>query len=178
MKVAVFDLETTGLRAGFGRVLCGSVLSYPSEEMFTYTTDPSRVYDDRTVAKELRDKLDEHQLLVTWNGKKFDMPFLNTRLVANHMNRLPRKFHLDLIYYAKGWHGIDPGGASLERVGAFFGLDETKMVVDQEVWARANAGDPRALAVIVKRCESDVRMTYDVYWKLLDFVGKVERYGQ
>ena len=37
--LAVWDLETTGLKGDFGRLLCGSILSYPSGEIKTFRID-------------------------------------------------------------------------------------------------------------------------------------------
>lgn len=180
MKVAFFDLESTSLD-GEGRILCGSVYSYPEGKMYTYVRDDLnngfRPWDDRSVVKAIRDKLNEHQLLVGWFSKGFDAPLLNTRLSFYGMNRLNRHFHCDLCFYAKGWHGIKPRNARLATVAEFYNL-ERKMHVDRETWIRADHGDDKAMKIIASRCESDVRILYEIYWKLLPFVGQLSRYGQ
>ncbi|MEK0326396.1 MAG: hypothetical protein QQN63_11900, partial [Nitrosopumilus sp.] len=76
--------------------------------------------------------------------------------------------HLDAIWYAKGWRGIKPNGASLAAVAEFFGLEESKMKVDADTWIKARTGNRKAMDIIVERCESDVRLTQEVTERLLD----------
>ena len=128
--------------------------------------------------REIRDKLNEHQMIVGWYSKGFDLPFLNTRLTRFGMKGLDRHFHLDLMWTCRGWHGIKPRNAKLSTVAEFFNLEERKMDVDVEIWARASRGDKRSINILVHRCESDVRLLEQIYWKMLPFVTRLERYGR
>ena len=181
MKVAFFDLETSDLKADIGRILVGSVYSYPEGTMKTFRLDEvnngERMWDDRKIARLIRDELNKHQLVVGWYSKGFDLPFLSTRLANYNMDRIKRHFHLDLIWYARGWSGIKPRNSRLATVAEFFNLGERKMAVDVEVWVRAMHGDTKAFKILSERCESDVRLTEKIYWKLLPFVSRLERYG-
>lgn len=182
MRIAFWDIETTSLNAGIGRLLCSSIYTYPSSRMRTLRideiNDSGELWDDSKMAIMVRDRLAEHQMVVTWYGKGFDLSFLNTRLAAAGEEPIKRHFHLDLYWYAKGWHGIKPGGASLENVAEFFNLGERKMKIEKQVWTRAGMGDSVAIDEIAARCESDVRLLYGVYGHMLPFVSRIERYGR
>lgn len=63
-KIAVFDLETSDLDGDFGRLLCGSILSYPSFEMKTFRWDhySDSIADDEQIAVDIRDELEDHHI--------------------------------------------------------------------------------------------------------------------
>lgn len=181
MRTATFDLETTELKADVGRLLIGSVMDYHTEEIFTFSIDPDRAYDDRTVCKEVRDKLQEYHLLVGWNILGFDLPFLQTRLAQNKMNKLGRVFYCDLMYHYRGWHGLKPRNSKLSTVAEFWDLPERKDDLDVKYWSKAMAGHEPSLRRLEERCESDCRLTHQIYEETLDFDGmisKIKRYGQ
>jgi hypothetical protein len=56
----------------------------------------------------VRERLEACALVVTFNGKSFDLPLLRTRLVMNRMPPAPDRPHLDLLHVARRVH--KPGG--------------------------------------------------------------------
>ena len=182
MKVACFDLETTNLKADVGRLLCGSIYSFPSGEMTTYRIDecPRKHFtDDVVLAERIRDKLEEHSILIGWNSKGFDVPFLNTRLVQNGKRKMNSHLHVDPMYCFRGWHGLKPRSSKLSTVAEFYDLDERKMDVDVSIWVRAMGGDTEAIDILVERCESDVRLLAHITAKAFEsgLVKNISRYA-
>ncbi len=118
-------------------------------------------------------------MIVTWFGKGFDNPFLQTRLAEYGMKPLERIWHIDLCFYYRGWSGLKPRSSKLETVAEFWNLDERKDKLDVKYWSQAMAGHKPSLDRIVERCESDVRLTYEIYKKTMDrrLVSRIERYG-
>jgi uncharacterized protein YprB with RNaseH-like and TPR domain len=182
-RIAYFDIETTGFKPELQRIVCAVILSYPSMEYNVFRLDEIKdkvdFTDDRELCLRVRDCLEQHHLIVTWYGKGFDVPFLNTRLVQNGERKLRNHLHLDPYYYHKGWHGVKPRRASLEAVGEFYGLDERKMQVDTTIWAKVVIGDKEAMDTIVERCKSDALMTAGVTEKAFeaDLVKNITRYA-
>lgn len=169
LKVAYFDLETTNLNADIGRILCGTIRTHEGKVVTYRNSIPNiRKADDREIAIQIRDLLDQHHMLVGWHSKGFDVPFLNTRLVAHGERPLRRHLHLDPRWQMSGWRGLKPRSAKLKVAAEFFGLDEGKMELPVEVWAKAGVGDKDALKTLVERCESDVRLLYSVTQRILD----------
>jgi len=184
MRVAAVDLETTDLKAFMGTLLCGSfqpidpggpdptytkALSFPLIDAF----DPN---PDRELAVRIRDEIEQYNLIVTWNGKMFDIPFLNARLLFHKERPVRPQFHLDLMYYA-GYSANRIGSKKLASVQQFLQITEQKTALDWEIWKRAGKGDPEALAEVVHHCEIDVRVLAEAYWRLLPYVRNLHRAG-
>lgn len=165
MRVAYWDLETTALISDLGRILCGSILCHDGT-IVTHRQDRIRgkrdFADDAEIARRIRNTLEQHDLLVSWYGKGFDHPFLTTRLIQNGDRKLDSKLVLDPCWYMRGWRGLKPRNSKLATAAEFFGLNESKMDVPVEVWARAATGNRIAMDTIVERCESDVRILREV----------------
>lgn len=186
LTMAYFDIETTSLKPDFGHLLCASVLSYPDMEMRTFRVDeygdPEVPYDDSALAVKIRDYLERFHMVGTWYGKAFDVPFLNTRLMAAGERGIASQFHVDFIWYYKGWRGVKTTGSKLETVAEFYKLGERKMKLDREVFAQAaywnTPNGKRQLDTIVERCESDVRLTCEVGARTFDqgLVKNIQRY--
>ncbi len=175
MRVAYWDIETTDLKGSFGRIICGSVYHVESNKMVTYRLDKyvrtgkaDDMSDDRQLCVDLRDEIEKSNVTCGWYSKGFDIPMLNTRLIKHGERRMKTMLHLDAIWYAKGWRGIKPNGASLAAVAEFFGLEESKMKIDADTWILARTGQKKANDIIQERCESDVRLTQQVTERLLD----------
>jgi uncharacterized protein YprB with RNaseH-like and TPR domain len=162
---AVFDLETTDLKGDFGRLLCGSVLSYPWDGMKTFRIEDyndGKLTLDGPLAVVIRDYIEEHQFSIGYYSKGFDIPFLNTRLLAAGERKMKSIFHYDCIWGYKGWRGVKLSGSSMKTVARYLGIEQ-KMDVNPAVWVEAKAGDREAIDIIVDRCESDVRITMEIY---------------
>jgi uncharacterized protein YprB with RNaseH-like and TPR domain len=181
-RVAYFDLETTGLRPEFDRIICGSVLSYPSGVIKTFRIDESQhndFSDDKDLAILIRNELDRHHIICGWHSKGFDVPFLNTRLLHQGEPRLRTMLHIDPMYHYRGWHGIKPRNSKLSTVAEFWNLEDRKMAVDGQVWVRAQGGNKEAIDTLCERCESDVWLLAEVVGKTFDagMIRNIERYA-
>ena len=175
MRVCYWDIETTDLKASFGRIICGSVYHVQSNKMVTFRLDKyvraktaEGMHDDQQICVDIRNEIEKANVTCGWYSKGFDIPMLNTRLIKHGDRRLKSMLHLDAIWYAKGWRGIKPNGASLAAVAEFFGLEESKQKVDADTWIDARHGSRKAMDIIQERCESDVRLTQEVTERLLD----------
>jgi len=175
IRIATWDLETSGLEGDVGRLLCGSILDHQTGEMTSYRNDKLKgakrknMADDLALAVAIRNKLEHYHITVGWFSKGFDIPFLNTRLVKGGERMLAPHMHLDPIWFCKGWRGIKPRSAKMAVMAEFFNLPERKPGVDVDVWIDAAlGGDSAAMDILVDRCESDVRITAQLAAKILD----------
>lgn len=183
MIVRMFDLETSSLEGGFGRIHCASFVDLDSDEVITYRRDRlkykgKKKSDDGKLAVAIRNYLEDADIIVSWNGIMFDVPMLNARLMhAGERGLLVgEKYastHLDLMYYARP-PVARPGSSKLERVQQFLKLDEEKTPLTPETWADASAGSKEAMNSIVEHCEQDVRVLKEVFLRLAPFVKKVQ----
>jgi len=102
-----FDTETTGL---------GGNMVFMLGVMRVYGTDVrlSQVFardyrEERELLDVWVDMLADSGMLVSFNGKSFDMPMLRDRLGLHHISRPPEPPHLDLLHPARRrWRKVLP----------------------------------------------------------------------
>ncbi len=101
--VVFLDLETTGLSMTpvflIGTMECTS-------EQFVFKQYLARDYSEEvSILAAFSDRLKEAGLVVTFNGKSFDLPYLINRAIATGI-KLPRpRNHLDLLHEARRYYG-------------------------------------------------------------------------
>jgi uncharacterized protein len=114
-RALYFDTETTGLGGGAGVLAFLVGLAWFDDELRLH----SEQFLLRSPAEELPflEALSEHveraDLLVSYNGKAFDLPLLNGRMVMNRRPKLPDRAHLDLLHVARRLHKTRLGACRL-----------------------------------------------------------------
>src|SRR5688572_12339900 len=98
-KIVHWDLETTNLNANFGFILCGCVKetgkpikTVAITDFPRYKADPT---NDKDVCKALAKLVSEADIWSTWYGARFDVPFLNSRLIYHGEPPLQPTPHVD-----------------------------------------------------------------------------------
>lgn len=157
-NVAFWDIETTfstqplvlyaAIADQFGRVT-----GFPKGDDIT---------DDKELVRAYRDALAQYDIWVTWNGKLFDVPVLNGRLMYHGLEPLPRKMHIDAMYAASGG-SARIGRRSLQSVSEYFGVANRKTPLNVRTWDAAMSGNAEAYAKIKEHCDADVLVTRDVF---------------
>jgi uncharacterized protein YprB with RNaseH-like and TPR domain len=171
-KVGIWDLETTGLNASFGRILCGSVkqLGGPvttirADEAPSYKKTP---WCDKWVCEELRDIINEYDIMIGYNSIRFDCPFLATRLLKHDLKPISSTIkHIDPLLVAK--YRLRLSSNSLESLLTHLQTNTHKTPLVPDLWNRAVGGDISALDEIVKHNVADVKVLEEVFQKLLSF---------
>lgn len=102
------DTETTGL-GGAGTTVFLVGAGYFSDNDFIIKQLLMRDVDEESaLLAAVRNLLSEFTLLVSFNGKCFDIPVLNNRFVLNRLGQVNIRKHLDLIYPARRiWSYLD-----------------------------------------------------------------------
>lgn len=144
-RVLFLDIETTGLSAERDDITC----------IGTYDGRRVRAFVQGRDIEAFGEVFDRAELLVTYNGACFDLPFLKAAFPRLDMYR---PYHIDLRYplrrmgFRGGLKGIEPQlgvrrDASLEGVDGFMAV---------RLWAEHLQGHPRALDTLVRYCLEDV----------------------
>lgn len=166
-RALYLDTETTGLGPGAGTVAFLVGLSWfdlSSETTPALVVEQllvRRLGEELPVLARLEERLRWASMLVTFNGKSFDMPVLRTRFVMNQRQMPPEPPHLDLLHVARRIHKARAIGATL---GTFerevLGFVRENDVPSGEVSACylhfLRTGDPRALMGVVDHNAWDV----------------------
>lgn len=100
-QVCFFDTETTGLSGGAGSIIFQAGIGYFEENNLVvdqfFISSPVEEPRFLTALSEI---LTSHPTVVTYNGKSFDVPLLNTRLILNRMAE-PELNVIDLLHASR-----------------------------------------------------------------------------
>jgi uncharacterized protein YprB with RNaseH-like and TPR domain len=119
LRNAVFlDTETTGLAGGTGTVPFLIGIGSFTDSHFHIEQFFMRDYDEeRAVLIAVRDRLEKAEMLVTYNGKAFDLNLLSTRFTLSRMRLKAEEIpHLDLLFTARRLWKRRLGDCSLSNV--------------------------------------------------------------
>ena len=145
-RVLYLDIESTGLHGDVDEITC--IGTYDGARVRAYVPDE----DD---LRGFADAVDEADLLVTYNGSCFDLPFLKASFPGVDFAR-PR--HIDLRWPLRrmglrgGLKGIEPQ-MGIFRDASLDGVDGYLAVL---LWRAHRRGHPRALETLVRYCLEDV----------------------
>ena len=107
-KALFLDTETTGLTGGTGTFAFMVGLGFFHEDKFSIHQFFMRDYsEERAALSLLKDMMDSFQFLVTFNGRQYDIPLLETRFILSRINSKIRQMpNFDLLYPSrKIWKG-------------------------------------------------------------------------
>lgn len=173
-RVTFLDLETTGLSGGAGTVAflvgCGWFDAGAFQvRQFLLTSFAA----ERALLAAVADVIDPASLIVTYNGKTFDLPVMETRWLFHRMETpFGGKRHFDMLHPARrlwrerrpgsGWRDRDDdGGCSLGALERrLIGFDRVGDVPGFEVPSRyfqfLRTGDPRPLEAVLEHNRLDL----------------------
>lgn len=124
----------------------------------------AKVRDDRCLMKPLYDRLDEADIVIAQNGRRFDIKKVNARLIQHgHKPYSPIKI-VDTLEAAKNHFGFTSNKlAYLSDKLANTKKYEHKEFPGFELWKECLADNPKAWAVMRKYNPLDVISTAEVY---------------
>lgn len=169
-RIAFVDIEATGLRGDYNSVLCVSILPYQGSP---YTFSIKQAGNDKRVVREAKDAMSSYSCWVTYYGKGFDIPMLNTRLLKWGLDPLPRKFHMDLYYLGKSH--LLTARRSQGHLLSWLGTPEQKMSVSADVWNSILHDVEGQMPTMIERCESDVIGLRGLYDKVKHLARDLKR---
>lgn len=106
--VCYLDIETTGLSPTTYMFLCG-LLFWKRRELVAEQVFARDYAEERAVLRYVRETLSKFEVVVTYNGERFDLPFIQTRMAANRVQPMAPIASLDLLYTARRFfRGILP----------------------------------------------------------------------
>jgi len=167
--IAFVDIEASNLKADFGTAVVVSVKPYGKKPV-TFSAKPGH---DKALLKLVAAELAKYPVWVTFYGKMFDIPFLNSRLLVNGMPPLPKNHHVDMYWVIKSQTALSRRNQAhlLEWLEA----DSKKMSVSPNVWATMAANPSTSLRTLRSRCESDVCGLEAMYEKTKHLIREITR---
>jgi hypothetical protein len=167
-RALYLDTETTGLGPGAGTV--AFLIGLAWFDLGDGRRPPALVVEQLLVRQlgeegpvlaRVAERIRAASMLVTFNGKSFDLPVLRTRFVMQRMEAPPEPPHLDLVHVARRLHKTRGVGARLGTVEReVLGFVREDDVPSGEVSAHylhfLRTGDARGLLGVVEHNAWDV----------------------
>lgn len=178
------DTETTGLAGGTGTypfligIAWWDAGGLEVEQFFM------RDYsEEHSVLMALADRMVERPVLVTFNGKSFDWPLLETRYCMTRSIRAPvLRAHLDFLHTARSLWRLRIGSVRLTELelrvlGWNRGADMVSAMIPQIYFDYLNEGPPEPLVPIFHHNQMDLRGLAALATRVLSLLGNPETHG-
>ncbi len=157
------DTETTGLAGGSGTYAFLIGLAYFEGDQLQVEQLLMREHcEEKALLSYLLERVEQSDSLVTFNGKSFDIPLLQTRLVMNRLRYdLEEVPHLDLLPVSRRLWSLALENCRLETLEEqILGLprvgDVPGWMVPQLYFRFLECGDARGLAQVAEHNRRDV----------------------
>lgn len=133
----------------------------------------SHVREDRYVLWEFRKLLEEADMVVTQNGKKFDIKWIQGVNRIHGFDPLPEPVHFDTLLKCKSKYKL--ASYKLDYLAKVFNLPKKKTKTSYGWWINAAAGDVDSINKIVKYGIQDVYVLEALYNKIVrDFPALIK----
>ena len=179
------DTETTGISGGTGTYpfLIG-IAWYDAGGLEVEQFFMREHSEEHSVLTALAERMAERRVLVTFNGKSFDWPLLETRFNMTRKIRVPSpRAHLDFLHPARNLWRLRLGSArlpELERhvLGWNRGADILSEFIPQIYFDYLRGGSPDPLVPIFHHNQMDLRGLAGLANRTLAILSNPEQHGQ
>jgi len=168
--LAFVDLESTGTKGDYNSILCVSIKPW-GKRPTSFVVD--RIGGDRAILADVRDMLHSFTCWVTYYGKGFDIPMIQSRLLVNGLKKLEKRHHIDMYYQLK--YSLITARRSQAHLLEWLNAKQQKMTLSPSVWAQVAANPTRHLPTLRRRCESDCAGLEALYNKSKHLIAEVTR---
>jgi hypothetical protein len=176
LVIKAFDIEASNLAADFGIVLCCgfkdvekgtpkvfNILDYRS------STDTDLIRAEKRLLKDIAEELLKADVWLTHYGQRYDVPFINTRLLYHNMPILPANFnHIDTWRVSR--NHLKLRNNRLVTISEHLKTLNEKDAIKPEQWIRALGGHRPSMNYIVNHCRKDVLVLEQAYLRLRPLV--------
>ena len=175
------DFPGRTLKATLSSVCCFGYKVVGSSEtrvlsLWDYPSWQSDVNDDRRLVRDAARVIRTADVIVFQNGKRFDWPFLQTRLLKNKLTPLPKILSIDTKNEAKK-HLLSFSN-SLKYLAAQF-TDQEKMENDGwDLWVRVHSRDAEAQDTMAAYCAQDIIATEALFEALKPYMTTLPNMNQ
>ena len=179
------DTETTGLAGGSGTYAFLVGIAWWEDGGLEIEQFFLREYsEERSLLFALRERIAEHPVLVTFNGKSFDWPLLETRYRMSRKVSAPSpRAHLDFLHPARNLWRLRLGSvrlSELERhiLGWDRGADVLSGQIPQIYFDYLRGGAAERLVPVLNHNQMDLRGLAALSNRILSLLTDAENLGQ
>jgi uncharacterized protein YprB with RNaseH-like and TPR domain len=184
MKWLFLDTETTGLAGGTGTYAFLVGLAWWDAGGLQVEQFFMRDFaEEHSLLHELAARISERPVLVTFNGKSFDWPLLESRFTMTRSIAVPRlAAHLDLLHPARAVWKLRLGSVRLvelerhvldaRRLGWHRDDDIASALIPQFYFDYLRGGSSRPLVGVIRHNQMDLRGLAALYVRMNSLLGK------
>lgn len=168
LRLGYLDIETSNLKASIGIILSWAIKPRDSNDVRGAIIEKQDILDgvyDGKIVERLVEEMNNYDLLFTYFGTRFDIPFIRTRCLEHNV-RFPvyrELSHKDLYYMVRS--KLKLHNNKLATVCQFLGI-KGKTPVEPKLWREAMYGDKKALKKVYKHNVGDVKILERMHKKI------------
>jgi uncharacterized protein YprB with RNaseH-like and TPR domain len=170
MRIGYLDIETSNLDADWGIILSWCIKPQGVDKVLYDVISKEELFNgklDKRVVNSLLNAMKEFDILVTYYGTGFDLPFIRTRSgLSDEFPAYGSIYHWDLYYKVRNKMKLSRN--SLGNATKYLGIPG-KTPMDGEMIMKARYGDKKALAELLVHNIGDVYITEKLHNKLKRF---------
>jgi uncharacterized protein YprB with RNaseH-like and TPR domain len=162
-KALFLDTETTGLTGGTGTFAFMVGLGFFQEDRFSVHQFFMRDYsEERASLSLLKNVIDSFQFLVTFNGRQYDIPLLETRFILSRMvSKIREMPNFDLLYPSrKIWKGAYENCRLVTLESRLLGVERTGDIPSEWIpslyFEYIQTGDARRISQVFYHNRMDI----------------------
>jgi len=172
LRVGYFDIESSDLNADKGYMLSWAIKEAGVNNFYGSCLTKNDIIIEKfdyNLLIKLIDVLNKFDMIVTYYGSRFDIPFLKARIAEHNLEQIPwgTKFQCDLYFVVKSHLKITR--KSLDNVTKLYDLQTSKIhktSVDIKLWRLASIGNAKALQSVYAHNRADVILLEKLHNKL------------
>src|SRR5579872_4480144 len=179
------DTETTGLAGGSGTYAFLVGIAWWEGGGLEIEQFFLREYsEERALLFALRERIAEHPVVVTFNGKSFDWPLLETRYRMSRKISVPTpRAHLDFLHPARNLWRLRLGSVRLSELERYVlgwdrGMDVLSGQIPQIYFDYLRGGPPERLVPVLNHNQMDLRGLAALSTRILSLLSDAENLGQ
>ncbi len=177
LKVGYFDIEAGGLKANFDYMLTYCIKTRDKEEYKTGVIDVKDIRAfrfDKKLVKQLINDISDYDVIVTYYGTGYDIPFVRTRALfwKHDFPQFGYIQHKDIYYMVKSKLRLHRN--SLDAATGFLGI-KGKNHIDGVIWGKAKHGHKESLDYVLDHNIRDCVILEKLHKKLEVFARKTTK---
>lgn len=125
-------------------------------------------HGEQEMLSEVRNLLLEADGIITYNGKKFDLPHLQSEMIRLRLPPVPPVSHIDLFKFVRDKTRFM--SKKLGYVAEHLGIGTKMKHEGFDLWKKVLDGDEKSQARMARYCRRDVVLTERVYQRLKGYI--------
>jgi|SRR3972149_8722136 len=153
---------------GEDKIMSSSLIDFPKD----YKKNPE---DDKKVLQKLWNLLNEANIVIAHNAKKFDVRKTNARFIMNGMTPPSPYRIIDTLQVARQYFFFTSN--KLDNLGKYLGVGEKMDTGGFKLWQDCMRGNRQAWKKMVAYCKNDIVLLEKIYLKLLPYINNHPNLG-